>query len=156
MSSFPHALVALPAHSHRFDFLLYDFQFVNNSDGGPTFGFFFLPERVLPDEFFTSSDDVVLVSFDREEFMPYYVSVEENGDWGRHILDVIEQNPAPRRLARPPRDCVAHQPLARRVTARLSQLLRGPQVAPEVKPNLNTAVCHGRIFKGVLDECADR
>ncbi|KAJ4352266.1 uncharacterized protein N0V89_007613 [Didymosphaeria variabile] len=139
----------------RFDFLLYDFRF----DGGEqplTTGFFFLPERVLPDEFFTSSDQTIEASFAREEFLRYYMTIEENGDWARHILDVIDDNPAPRRASRPHRECAVRRPLAWRVVSRLKQL-QMPGLAPEQRlPNTAAAICHRRLFRGVLDQCATR
>ncbi|KAJ4345675.1 uncharacterized protein N0V89_011810 [Didymosphaeria variabile] len=144
------------ASHDRFDFLLYDLRF-DDGKNPPVVAFFFLPERVLPDAFFATCKDTE-VSFDRADFLPYYMTVGENGDWGRHILDIIEANPEPRRrAARPYRDCVLQRPLTRKIVARLERLQRPRVAGLAPKPPVSSlVVSHRRLFAGVLDQCAKR
>ena len=140
------------ADTGRFDFLLYEFRFLNGRNP-PKIGFYFLPEHVLPDEFFES--DALEVSFDRPEFKKYYRTVAKSGDRAKHILDIIDDNPQPRRTCRPHRRSVFEQPIASRVVARLRQLQK-PRNAPRPKPERSKALCHRRAFTGILDQCAER
>ncbi|KAL6163521.1 hypothetical protein ACJQWK_11098 [Exserohilum turcicum] len=61
----------------RFDYLLYQFDYQDRQRLAWT-QFFFIPEKVLPDEFYTTKAKDA--SFDREDFKPYCITLDDTGE----------------------------------------------------------------------------
>jgi len=54
----------------------------------------FLPERLVPDEFFTTLCQTV--SFNRTEFKEFFIYMDPLGDWILRVHEIIRGNPLPR------------------------------------------------------------
>lgn len=83
----------------RFDYLWYEFEFSQGfiSSGvkrAPRREFFFLPERVLPDCFYTTKS--VEDTFERADFRPYRILRDNKGQWIEKVLSIIRDTPNPR------------------------------------------------------------
>ncbi|USP75476.1 uncharacterized protein yc1106_02750 [Curvularia clavata] len=84
----------------RFDYLLYQFDYQDRQKLAWT-QFFFLPESVLPDEFYTT--EAKDASFDREDFKPYRIALDDSGDWVKEVYNIIQTTPNPRQIHHRPR-----------------------------------------------------
>ncbi|KAJ5056972.1 hypothetical protein J3E74DRAFT_409674 [Bipolaris maydis] len=83
----------------RFDFLFYEFNYQDHRRKAWT-SFFFLPERVIPDEFYLTQAKEA--DFSRSEFMPYWVEMDMAGLWVKRVFDIIQATPHPRQSAKRP------------------------------------------------------
>ncbi|KAL1599743.1 hypothetical protein SLS60_007547 [Paraconiothyrium brasiliense] len=83
----------------RFDYLLYEFQFpVEGEHAKPDqwdTWFFFLPEKVLPDRFYTTQN--VKDSFTDAAFADYWLRMDPEGNWVKDVYAIMQANPEPRR-----------------------------------------------------------
>lgn len=61
---------------------------------------YFLPERLLPDSFYTGTEK--FASFDRPEFAEHRFVMDDDDQWIVTLVQLIGQNPHPRRLAERP------------------------------------------------------
>lgn len=57
--------------------------------------FFFLPERVLPDRFYTTV--ATQDAFTDPEFAEYYIKMDSGREWVGRVYAIIEANPSPRK-----------------------------------------------------------
>ena len=80
----------------RFDFLFYQFEFSEGYNRRPRMECFFLPERVLPDSFYTTLANYE--SFERDEFRPYRFVMDYAGQWVNKMLAIVHTNPEPRQV----------------------------------------------------------
>ncbi|THW33509.1 hypothetical protein D6D21_09968 [Aureobasidium pullulans] len=64
--------------TNRFDYFFFQFTVSDESSLCPRVEFFFLPERVIPDSFYT--DEALELGFDRVEFRPYKYHMDQEGD----------------------------------------------------------------------------
>lgn len=95
----------------RFDFLWIQFEFQVRRCARPYREFMLLPESVLPDEFYTTSSDYV--SFERDEFRPYRIHLDHEGQWVSQVRDILAAIEHPRRRGlRPERQLNASKPAA--------------------------------------------
>lgn len=83
--------------SSRFDYLFYHFDYKYGPEGTPYAEFYFIPEKVIPDEFYQSQE--IEVTFNRQEFLPYLILMDNDGHglWVQRMWEIIQQNPEPRR-----------------------------------------------------------
>lgn len=70
------------------------YQFLVSYNGSERSEFFLLPERILPDEFYTTLEKEV--SFDRAEFRQYRIPMDSDREWLKAVVGIIEGNPHPR------------------------------------------------------------
>lgn len=93
----------------RFDFLFYEFEFSQLPNPVSRKEFVFVPERLIPDSFYSGKDKYV--SFDIPEFTSgsatagrtgYRIHKDEDGQWVTHIRDILNENPYPRKATMRP------------------------------------------------------
>lgn len=93
------------ADKTRADFYLIQLRFSRRPNPSPHFEFFFLPEEVIPDEFYSTSEKEM--SFELEAFYNskmgnaagrrgYRIEMDEAGKWVEHVRCIIEAHPTPR------------------------------------------------------------
>lgn len=63
----------------------------------------FLPEKLIPDSFYQSSEHHQ--SFQRPEFNPYFLAMDEDGIWVTHVQRIAEANPVPQMMGPRPNRC---------------------------------------------------
>ncbi|KAG8532802.1 uncharacterized protein KY384_002680 [Bacidia gigantensis] len=85
------------ANFDRFDFLFYQFNLTARPDPRPHRVCYFLPECVIPDDFYTTLEKEV--SFDIPKFQAYRIVMDNEGHWASRILQVILQNQEPRQVS---------------------------------------------------------
>lgn len=136
----------------------------------PRVEFFFLPERILPDEFYTT--DAKEVDFDLPEFLKadsihtdkegrrgYKIHMDEEGRWVEHVMDIIAENSRPRKAGeRPMRQCIgdvtaAAEPEAAKANAALpAKLVKSGH--GNYRQIMDTR--HRQFFREVMMRCAHR
>lgn len=90
----------------RFDFFFYQLEFSQQPQPGTRIECFFLPEQVIPDEFYTTLSDET--SFEIPTFMRcaladvegrkgFRIHMDEDGRWVDHIRAIIKAYPQPRK-----------------------------------------------------------
>ncbi|KAG9693647.1 hypothetical protein KCU95_g3200, partial [Aureobasidium melanogenum] len=84
--------------TNRFDFFF--FQFMISDDPGHRTEFFFLPERVIPDSFFISTDTEQ--SFDRKDFLRFKIHMDDDHKWVFRLQEIIGQEIQPRKPGQRP------------------------------------------------------
>ena len=118
--------------------------------------FFFLPERVLPDEFYTTEE--LEGDFTREEFQDYWVEMDEDGLWVQYILDIIARNPEPHQVApRPVR--VIQDPESHGHPTTLHSTLSQTGDRPSQGRRDHTRMMargHRQLFSALMEQCAQR
>jgi hypothetical protein len=127
-------------NSCRFDYFLYQFDYVDQQKM-PTTKLFFLPERVIPDEFYNTCSKEA--DFSRAELRPYWVVMDMGGEWVHKVVDIIKATPEPRRS----------DPRPHRTTEMLGQP-KPPSSLP--LPDLHhVEVFHRRFFYTIMSRCAE-
>ena len=141
--------------------------------------FFFLPERELPDLFYTTTD--LHQSFERQEFNQYRIVMDRNLAWISRVGGIIDSNPRPRqahpRPSRPSRlpdaqveeadaqveeaDAQVEEDL--QVTGNIGDVLKDPtddgDAGTATSSSRNYSIVkhyHQRLFHAVMSECARR
>lgn len=84
-----------PLTTIRFDYLFYQFVFSEGPDSAPRQDFIFIPERELPDEFFSTETNPVQ-DFSGEPFKSYRIHMDTEGLWAHEVARIIRENPRPR------------------------------------------------------------
>ncbi|KAJ5028130.1 hypothetical protein PSV08DRAFT_190909 [Bipolaris maydis] len=128
----------------RFDYFFYQFDFVDQQKRAWT-NFFFLPERVIPDEFYTTSSKEG--DFSGDTFKPYWIAMDSDGAWVKAVYEIIQRTPEPRLPGKRP-----HRPLGKSSqpdTRMNASTIRQPSL-------LQTEVFFGNVFFTVMDQCAAR
>ena len=139
-----------------FDFLWFEFTFSRAPDAAGTQTiFYFLPESVLPDEFFLTTEKET--SFARLEFAPYRISKDDDGDWVDQVRSIIIANRLPRRPGERPMRLEAP---ANEVASTEGQTL--PLIIPDVQPKGPREYQHqltqslNRFYDMAMSVCAAR
>ncbi|KAG9521367.1 hypothetical protein KCV07_g3780, partial [Aureobasidium melanogenum] len=83
-----------------FDFLFFQFVFSNQLDPTRHIEFLFLPEHVIPDSFYVSSETEL--SLDRPEFLPYRIHMDEDGEWVTQMHRIVQQEDRPQKPGQRP------------------------------------------------------
>ncbi|KAH0353181.1 hypothetical protein KCU81_g1792, partial [Aureobasidium melanogenum] len=138
----------------RFDFLFYEFSFSLGTNRPRRTEFFFLPERVIPDRFYTSAANEQ--DFDIEEFRPFRFHMDDKGDWVQHMRRVVRAHPLPRKAGARPRRVLP--------AAEASNPARALTTARDPVPQSHglqdyrriLAHRHRQFFYGFMRECASR
>ena len=126
----------------RFDFVWYQF-------GWPGF-FFCLPERILPDSFYSSLE--AIASFERPEFAEYKVYTDDEGEWVHRVHDIVVANPQPRQPGRRPTRPASTD--TRRPLLEASRTPPPPAAAaarPRAGNNNGLATLYEQMFQGFFD-----
>ncbi|KAI7554888.1 hypothetical protein KC331_g235 [Hortaea werneckii] len=84
----------------RFDYLWYQFTFSRHPKPGEDIEVLFLPEKILPDEFYTTTGKEA--NFEREEFLPYRFMMDTGGSWLDRVRRIVAGSHPPRRPGQRP------------------------------------------------------
>ncbi|CZT16407.1 uncharacterized protein RCC_02250 [Ramularia collo-cygni] len=142
----------------RFDFLFFQFEFSQLPNPVNRIEFFFVPERLIPDSWYTSDSEHA--DFEIAELKEYRFHKDEDGEWIGHIKEVLRQNPHPRRPGmRPARVASSESP---------EEILEPGDHAEGLPVGTLGTSAHGRavhaqlmtskqrdFFYGVMNECAE-
>ena len=118
--------------------------------------FFFLPERVLPDEFYATEE--LDGDFTREGFQDYRVEMDEGGLWVQRILDIIARHPEPRQVAPRPSRVIHDQESPQHPTtlpSTPSQTGDRPSQGRRDHARM-MARGHCQLFSALMEQCAQR
>lgn len=124
-----------------FDYLYYQFDLTDQQRRTCT-KFFFLPERVIPDEFYTTlAKDG---DFTLDAFKPYWITMDPRSEWVRSVYDIIQSTPEPRLPeGRPTR------------SLNLSYVSQLPKPPLQPSPLLHyIEVFFRKVFYALLEQCA--
>lgn len=141
--------------AERFDFLWYQFRLSNSGKGLHRNEVYFLPERVLPDDFFSSIEKDV--SFDRPDFQEYRFEMKEDGAWVDDVVRIIQSNPKPRaEHERPWRklSALSKAPVASQTTVPQPTMARKGKGRREYAEILQHSM--RKFFYNMMDACARR
>jgi hypothetical protein len=151
------SLVSTLSFYKRFDFLFYQFNYSTRKSSEQLIEFFFLPERELPDSFYSSTEQEL--SFELPNFSKYRVKMDGAGMWVHMVLAIIRENPNPRATVPRPlretmaiRDHINHEPAlptAQVVTAQ--QQSHSRQRYSKV-----VSEAYERFYTGMMTLCAER
>lgn len=136
----------------RFDFLFYQFSFSSSYTQ-----FFFLPESVLPNSFY--SDQEREVSFERDEFRPFRVHLDNTGRWIDRILEIIRQHPSPRQTAARPIRSTAEDPIKQpELTVQPAKQTQPASAQTKKRKEYSQLVQekHRIFYRRIMDECCRR
>ena len=138
----------------RFDFLWFQFTF---SKGPPETQvvFFFIPERELPDEFFTSTEKEANFEL-YPHFQKYKIIMDEDGDWLQAVARVMKDNPHPRKKGdRPARP--RHEDQSPDIaTAEVMPSARSNVILGRAEYKEVLIQTHRRLFYRLMARCAER
>jgi hypothetical protein len=114
----------------------------------------FLPERYLPDEFYTTVEK--RVDFGREEFKPYLIYMDIGGQWMKDVFTIIEGEQCPRRSGqRPVRAADIETHTSKRVWSGLRVWSLQSEVPQrEISAPGVLSFSHQKWFYGILERCA--
>ncbi len=118
--------------------------------------FFFLPERVIPDEFYETEE--LEGDFTRDAFQDYRVEMDEGGRWVQRILDIIARNAAPRQAApRPSRSIYDQESDIQPTTLNFepSEAVDEPSQGRRDHARM-MAYGHRQFFGALMEQCAKR
>ena len=115
--------------------------------------FFFLPERVIPNEFYATEE--LEGDFTREAFQDYRVEMDEGGLWVQHLLDIIARNTEPRQVAPRPIRSTYTQESHKHPTTRPSQTGDQPSQGRRDHARM-MAQGHRQLFSALMEQCAQR
>jgi hypothetical protein len=130
----------------------------------PRVSFMFLPERLIPDSFYQSSEHYQ--SFQRPEFKPYFLAMDEEGIWVTHVQRIVEANPLPQMAGPRPSRCPANHEESTTETQdtvaidcvghpkQLTQLL--PDHWSSLDGSLVTRTSQTHFFENIMVQCAQR
>ena len=140
----------------RFDYLFYQFDYATGPKQRPYTMFFFLPERVLPDEFYVTAE--LEGDFTREAFQEYRVEMDEGGLWVQHILDIIARNAEPRQVApRPLRSTYDPESHRHPTTLNSTPSQTGDRPSQGRRDHARMmARGHRQLFSALMEQCAQR
>ena len=119
----------------------------------PTRLCFFIPERVLPDEFYTTLD--VVADFELPIFRDYRIRMDASSEWIVRIREIIDANPEPRKHSRPIRVDPRSAPVPDEDVEPL-QPAAIPSQAGRHGYAQSMSRAHCRLFYGIMGECARR
>jgi hypothetical protein len=126
--------------------------------------FFFLPEREIPDIFFSTL--TIEESFERPNFIKYRIRMDKDGEWVRRILQIIHDNPYPRQATpRPSRPttvlkalgAVQHEPESIVTRTSMEQGLSDKKLTVGrglYKESMTNG--HRQFYSNIMLECAKR
>lgn len=125
----------------------------------------FLPERFIPDEFYTTFD--ITADFEREDFLRFRVEMDRDMRWVERVESIINDHPVPR-LERGRPDRPAATPslgaIARQTVGEASSLsksraaVKHSRLATRGREEYLRAMSNGhrRFFYATLEQCAIR
>ncbi|SMY28929.1 unnamed protein product [Zymoseptoria tritici ST99CH_1A5] len=145
----------------RFDFLFFQFEFSQLPNPVIRTEFFFLPERLIPDSWYTNNNGQA--NFEIDELKTHRFHKDEDGDWVSQIKEVMRQEQQPRRAGtRPSRPAAEGREAALGLADDVANPLR-------LTRSLATPRAHGRnlygdvmrskqraFFYNFMHECAER
>ncbi|KAG9526325.1 hypothetical protein KCV07_g856, partial [Aureobasidium melanogenum] len=144
--------------TERFDFLFYEFSFSLGKNRPRRTEFFFLPERVIPDYFYTSES--LEQDFDISEFTEFRFHMDEQGEWVHRIQRVVRDHQSPRRpTVRPRRSpSPAGVPAAGLSSASTPVPTQDPKAHSHGLRDYRSILAHRhrQFFYGLMRECALR
>jgi hypothetical protein len=123
----------------------------------PDAAILFLPERTIPDEFYTTfAKDA---DFEIEAFRPYRVEMDKDLGWVRKIGKIMADNPEPRcQHERPVRPLTAKLAVASAQAGEIDEVAK--QVLPAQLRGARHAEAmmqgHRRFFYTTMDQCSRR
>jgi len=152
----------------RFDFIWFQFEFHISRSTRPRKEFFFLPEKIILDMFFSTLE--TSISFAQPSFEQYRIHQDDNDTWVQKVYQIVRQTPRPRsdrtRPIRSPGDdtlelteLVIPKPTSKSKSP-WNQAIdyvneRGLNL-PSLKGNKLLLYCHQQLFHEVMLLCAQR
>lgn len=152
------------ANKTRADFYFIQLRFSRKPNPSPHFEFFFLPEEVIPDEFYSTLEKEM--SFELEVFYKskmgdaagrrgYRIEMDEAGEWVQHVRCIVEAHPTPRSARqRPVRPAAVTEEIA------IEHPSWKRQLEPAAPGRREHAAAiedfHRRFFYKILARCAHR
>ena len=142
---------------------MFEFTFAHPPNPAPVREIFFIPERRIPDSFFSTLDSTA--DFTIQEFAEFRFVMDTGGVWVRKMLAIIDEFPEPRcsRQRRTLRATDLESPTADKVRRNLGQLfsagvahLPPPDPQPVAAGSREITAFQRRLFYGILDQCAAR
>lgn len=136
----------------RFDYLLYLFEFTKD---GTVRKILFLPEKLLPDHFYTTLERNG--DFTNPAFEPYFINLDNGISWLGRVAEIIDANPHPRSVA--PRPVRVHVPKEKKTQPKNTS---APPPKAGRKPGGRAAYkkamldAHRNYFYGVIEQCVER
>jgi hypothetical protein len=121
---------------------------------------FFLPENVIPDTFYTSTD--CEASFDLPQFAPYRIHMDRDGQWVTRMCEIIQHNLQPRQTAPRPYRCIEPKSLPEAEDSGDVSF----DAAENLRRHLKTSYhglqhyvsmmtrCHQTFFYSIMTQCA--
>jgi hypothetical protein len=142
--------------SPRFDYFFYQFTFSDGPGNEPTKDFYFLPEIVIPDDFYRSM--AIDADFRLESFDPYRLKMDRDGNWVQKVYNIIVATPNPRKPGiRPSRHLDPTQTMQLRMEEDKEPDEQQHAESHIEKPQLRDLpwFCP-KFFTAVMEQCASR
>ena len=141
----------------RFDFFLFEFRF--ETQPAPRTEMLFLPERVIPDEFYTSEEKEMDFSA-YPEFANYRIPMDGERHWVQRIRSIIEANQTPRadgdRPLRSAQDLSTEADRAPKKPAGETGEMGGTGETGQREYKAIMELTHRRFFYRIMAQCAKR
>lgn len=137
---------------------MYEFSFSTGRGRPRHVELFFLPEKIIPDEFYTTM--TIAESFERSEFTPYRIVMDAEGGWVQKICDIVMSTPQPRKPGTRPQRKVRSAPDAEAEDSTAESYVVSIASKPEDHGRHTYSQimthCQRQCFDGVMEVCARR